>query len=99
MITKGSAEALGKKQTQYPFVLCNHKLGICFDAIPSLYKFVAGEFAKRRTQDNYDMDVLHRHTRALLLINAENYTAWNARWGTPFLHNSSLSQEIPPPVV
>ncbi|KAL6042837.1 Protein prenyltransferase alpha subunit repeat-containing protein 1 [Balamuthia mandrillaris] len=68
----------------------NHKLGICFDVIPSLYRFAQSILTRTKAEvqrtANSEQEhlaamrtLLHYSTRTVLLINAENYSAWNVR--------------------
>ena len=68
-----------------------HALGIAFWAVPHLYRYAAAVFGRERSRlprlalsssspppAALRLSLL-RCTRALLLINADNHTAWNAR--------------------
>eukprot|EP00455_Lapot_gusevi_P004665 TRINITY_DN11922_c0_g1_i2.p1 TRINITY_DN11922_c0_g1~~TRINITY_DN11922_c0_g1_i2.p1 ORF type:complete len:443 (-),score=45.40 TRINITY_DN11922_c0_g1_i2:41-1297(-) len=70
------------------FLLKDHKLGIAFGCIPLVYSHAHALFLPLR-QKVMNMGVsscslseisdLVRSTRSMLLINADNYTAWNIR--------------------
>ncbi|CEO96783.1 hypothetical protein PBRA_005387 [Plasmodiophora brassicae] len=68
-----------------PFYHNHHKLGIAFYAIPILMRYVSRLFndMRRRLLDEpgapVDAILMHQVTRALLLVNADHYTAWAQR--------------------
>ncbi|KAF0685699.1 Aste57867_22446 [Aphanomyces stellatus] len=60
------------------FVLADHKLGICMTKVPAIHgqsKHAFFEAAKAKDHD----DTILATTRAMLLVCADFYTAWNAR--------------------
>ncbi|KAJ0412005.1 hypothetical protein ATCC90586_004551 [Pythium insidiosum] len=62
------------------FVLADHKLGVAFCAGPLIFRAARTRFhALRSASDSKNVDELLLCTRAILLICADFYTAWNAR--------------------
>ena len=64
-----------------PFLLrpVDHALGVAFWAVPLLFRHSSAAFAAQRLQPHGELLSMMRCTRTLLLINADNATAWNAR--------------------
>lgn len=71
------------------FVLEDHKLGVALSAGPQLFRQARSRFHElnpllRRAGGTLDESLvadLLDCTRAVLLISADFYTAWNTRWG------------------
>jgi hypothetical protein len=61
-----------------PFILHEHKLGIAYWCIPVLFKYAVQQF-NNNNNNNSSSDKLLESTRCIVLINADHYTAWNAR--------------------
>jgi protein prenyltransferase alpha subunit repeat containing protein 1 len=66
------------------FLLYEHKLGLCFSYIPALYGYVHSLFAELRQQPTPQSGSLEAKraievSRAIVLINADNYSCWNYR--------------------
>ncbi|OQR82081.1 Drug/Metabolite Transporter (DMT) Superfamily [Thraustotheca clavata] len=59
------------------FVLEDHKLGIALDVLPTLHKQGKEAFFASRTEN--DTQRIIQASRAILLVCADYYTAWNAR--------------------
>jgi protein prenyltransferase alpha subunit repeat containing protein 1 len=73
------------QQLQQGFILTEHKLGIAFWAIPLLFHASNDLFGelyslfKANEATSEQVQLLIGALRCLLLINADHYTAWNAR--------------------
>ena len=75
------------EEQRLAFVVENN-LGLCYAGIPALYKFAFSHFNKlklayrhkKEEEDNHQIaHQLFDFSRILLIVNADNYTAWNAR--------------------
>jgi hypothetical protein len=71
-----------------PFILREHKLGVAFWCIPALFGYAQQVFKAARLVLNstFDMAItpelattILQSTRTILCVNADHYTAWNAR--------------------
>lgn len=68
------------KNTLSPFFLNDHKLGIAYWCIPVLYSYCETHFRMMKHQVVLNSKELMQLTRAMLMINADCYTAWNVRY-------------------
>jgi hypothetical protein len=67
-----------ENETDTAFVLEDHKLGISLAIIPAIHRQAKHAFFEAQKTKN--VSILLHASRAILLVCADFYTAWNARY-------------------
>ena len=64
-------------ETNIPFLYKDHRIGLSFWCLPLLYRYAYSKLIAQ--EENQDQEDLLKITRAILLINADCFTAWSRR--------------------
>jgi len=84
-----------KPSSPGPFMLVEHKLGVTYACVPILLRHATKRFRQICRQWDTAQAELLDLTRVMLLVNADNYTAWNNRKKVlePMLRSESVVQQ------